>query len=737
MAINNPYLPIKVITDGVLDTFAFNWSLTQAQDIKVYFEDSRGVKTLVDTGDYTLQRNTGENGGNIIFNTPPTTGQTLIIERDEEKTQEKEFSNTKSFNLKYFQDALDKLTRWCQEQDYEIGQAIKIPETAATDEEDPIDIWNRIILSDAGESIKYAKIESGNLYVKSKTGSWIMMPKSSNIRQVRQRVEYVDSTPIYIFEYSLNGTDWFDIADTSLYKQHSFLGGRDEPDQHPASSISTEDEFNVQEKLDIIDDAIIDIEEALDLKANLSGATFTGDIEANNLSGENTGDQDLSSYAIDDEVVHLTGEEIITGVKTFNSFPETPSSAPTTDYQVANRKFVLDNAGGSAILPSGTCSTAGATAAKEVSVSGYTETAGACALITFENKNSALGPNLYIPFTGGTAADPMGIYTLTTIGSPTYTDDKFNSNGNTGLSYNISSLGSGAWCIQGKFKSTNTTTNQKLMASNIHFGYGVHKFTDNKLVLNLSGNGTSWSIVTNLSGSKNDWATDTEYYIRLRFTGSAYYVDWSLDGDNWINEITYTSSTPIYSDIGGTRFGISYDNSNPLIGTMDDLYVTIGSATTITDYPTLNINSGGAKYLCHEDGTRINPANPAYFIANCPIQFCYDGTGYRFKREVVKTYVNGVNWYNLRNDGWVEQGGITTSGSVLQSVVLPVTMADTNYTILLTGQSSSNNNNVRVVGYENISTTGFDCRANTVNQNSQTSSDSNSRRWFVAGMAAV
>jgi len=32
----------------------------------------------------------------------------------------------------------------------------------------------------------------------------------------------------------------------------------------------------------------------------------------------------------------------ITGVKTFESFPVTPASAPTTDYQVANRKFTLD-----------------------------------------------------------------------------------------------------------------------------------------------------------------------------------------------------------------------------------------------------------------------------------------------------------------------------------------------------------------------------------------------------------
>jgi len=334
MAINNPYLPIKVITNGVLDTFAFNWSLTQAQDIKVYFEDSRGVKTLVDTGDYTLQRNTGENGGNIIFNTPPITGQTLIIEREDEKTQEKEFSNTKTFNLKYFQDALDKLTRWCQEQDYKIGQAIKIPETAVSDEEDPIDIWNRIILSDTGESIKYAKIENGNLYVKSSTGSWIMMPKSSNIRQVRQRVEYIDSQPIYIFEYTLNGTDWFDMGDISLYKQHKNLKGRDEADQHPAS-------------------AITGVAEHIADKNNPHSVTKT-QVGLGNVDNTSDADKPISDAtqdaldlkADDNSVVHLSGNETIADVKTFSSFPVTPSSAPTTDYEVANKKYVDDNAGG-------------------------------------------------------------------------------------------------------------------------------------------------------------------------------------------------------------------------------------------------------------------------------------------------------------------------------------------------------------------------------------------------------
>jgi len=44
--------------------------------------------------------------------------------------------------------------------------------------------------------------------------------------------------------------------------------------------------------------------------------------------------------------VALTGDQSVAGIKTFSSFPVTPSSAPTTDYQVANKKYVDDNAGG-------------------------------------------------------------------------------------------------------------------------------------------------------------------------------------------------------------------------------------------------------------------------------------------------------------------------------------------------------------------------------------------------------
>ena len=47
------------------------------------------------------------------------------------------------------------------------------------------------------------------------------------------------------------------------------------------------------------------LQNKLDDKANLSGATFSGPISAVNLSGTNTGDQDLSNYATIEDINKL------------------------------------------------------------------------------------------------------------------------------------------------------------------------------------------------------------------------------------------------------------------------------------------------------------------------------------------------------------------------------------------------------------------------------------------------
>lgn len=54
----------------------------------------------------------------------------------------------------------------------------------------------------------------------------------------------------------------------------------------------------------------------------------------------------MTQKAVTDELndkVSLTGNQTIAGIKTFSSFPVTPSAAPTANYQTANKKYVDDN----------------------------------------------------------------------------------------------------------------------------------------------------------------------------------------------------------------------------------------------------------------------------------------------------------------------------------------------------------------------------------------------------------
>ncbi len=73
---------------------------------------------------------------------------------------------------------------------------------------------------------------------------------------------------------------------------------------------------------------------------NDSGWTsFTWDYDWGDLINTPT---TTSGYGITDAVL-LTGNQTVNGIKTFGSFGITPSSAPTTDYQWANKKYVDDN----------------------------------------------------------------------------------------------------------------------------------------------------------------------------------------------------------------------------------------------------------------------------------------------------------------------------------------------------------------------------------------------------------
>lgn len=99
---------------------------------------------------------------------------------------------------------------------------------------------------------------------------------------------------------------------------------------------------------------------------------------------------------------------------------------------------------------------------------------------------------------------------------------------------------------------------------------------------------------------------------------------------------------------------------------------------------------------------------------------------------------NNYTWYRKYNSGWVEQGGYITSGGGTISVTLPVTMADANYQIILTGEHNSttagSTTSVSTNPYP-VTTTGF--YVNNYIENGSTRGDGDAFWWEVKGMGAT
>ncbi|HNY25705.1 MAG TPA: hypothetical protein PKJ33_04195 [Alphaproteobacteria bacterium] len=113
----------------------------------------------------------------------------------------------------------------------------------------------------------------------------------------------------------------------------------------------------------------------------------------------------------------------------------------------------------------------------------------------------------------------------------------------------------------------------------------------------------------------------------------------------------------------GVRFKIKFTNKN--------------TATT----PTIKINSLNALSITDESGTAVSSTNPAYFPAGAWVDFYYDGTNAVYEKKIIKSYYDNstyIRWYNLRSDGWIEQGGKV---SAVDTVTLPVSMASIEFVV--------------------------------------------------------
>lgn len=94
----------------------------------------------------------------------------------------------------------------------------------------------------------------------------------------------------------------------------------------------------------------------------------------------------------------------------------------------------------------------------------------------------------------------------------------------------------------------------------------------------------------------------------------------------------------------------------------------------------------------------------------------------------VPTAENDYKWYRLYASGWVEQGGCVNTASGTVTVNFPITMSDSNYTILKTIQTNSTAAPARYFDFS---------FANKTTTSADTNTASVGFSWQVSGMAAL
>ena len=99
--------------------------------------------------------------------------------------------------------------------------------------------------------------------------------------------------------------------------------------------------------------------------------------------------------------------------------------------------------------------------------------------------------------------------------------------------------------------------------------------------------------------------------------------------------------------------------------------------------PTLNVNSLGAIAIHSEDGVPCSTANPFYVLAGVTVELTYNGTYWVYKNRVVNSYLNVKSWCRIWSNGFIEQGGISSSmaSGATSTVTFLKSFKDTNYTV--------------------------------------------------------
>lgn len=251
--------PIKFvyyIADGKITDFSYAYNgdvgfdVDVADDVKAAVLNPDGTRNM-QPNFAVLQDAYGNFTGAIRFNKAPVSGALIYIYRETPRTQDSQYETSSGFDAKSIEKNLDKITKILQEIDsHSKNKTVQLDtfqkERIKLELLSAVNNGQYLILDTINWMVKaglFLEITSDNRFRVSKDGkTWIYLPKSENIQEIRQRV-YLDDKSIEhkVFEYRV-GSEWYDVL-TGV--SHTGLLDRDAKDSHPISAIT-----NLQSELD-------------------------------------------------------------------------------------------------------------------------------------------------------------------------------------------------------------------------------------------------------------------------------------------------------------------------------------------------------------------------------------------------------------------------------------------------------------------------------------------------------
>ena len=251
----------------------------------------------------------------------------------------------------------------------------------------------------------------------------------------------------------------------------------------------------------------------------------------------------------------------------------------------------------------------------------------------------------------------------------------------------IFDTGDNSWEVVLKVKTGNSlSSNENVIGDGVGAGFnGLYIIIYNsKWALGISSNGSSWDIAdASRDTGQISVATNTDYYLKASWDGSQYKLDVSTDGTTYQNSVTINSATKKIAklqSIGCSAYNAGYQFN----GTIDlnESYIKING-----DFWWQGVTYEN-EIFCSES----NWFRSVNLYGSCS-KFVYDEVGNTVRLpkrasehgELIKSYINGTEWYRIYSDGWCEQGGYSgASGSgnssnarVIVSLLIPY--RDTNY----------------------------------------------------------